>query len=348
MKSYNYNGVILLLICFNFSICSLSLNNEKFFNKKFTEGDEFIKESTKLLEDILTTRKEKNLNETDDNIFLSLNEEQKSKSKTKMDKNKCKIKKGTLIFNDKTVKAYLSPKSLKIFKTSSNSSLLLNVQLDKIIKLNPTSKVPEYDCLNIIFKDKNDSKEINLCAGSKSIIKSWLSSINQNRNCNTSSNEKDIVLLDFTSDIKKKATKNKKESKASEDLNNLYYDNDDSDSKKDKEKLNVIENVFSGLLDRLENRKIEKQAIERKLNTKLFQANSITQKLEKKHDLLNQKLEEEYEKDIEEENSNTTEGIASDKTVVKVQSPNNEIDLIKALVEKIDDLKVKLNIIIEN
>ena len=256
---------------------------------------------------------------------------------------KCEYKQGFLEIIDreaekkvetKKVRVLLTKDSIKLYTTMNENSLFATVHLDNIMKVTQDKKFYHTYCFDLVTNIAESTdlvlhmSKLTLCAENSLDMDDWNYFILELKECKLNQNNSSKVVIDFNQINKIK----KKNSQSIED-SGIWYDN----SNRSKQKYttvsvrdNLIHQTMKNLMQNLKTNQYDEIKLKRNLNDKLVEARKFTNELEKKSQI----VKEIIEKKIEDQMNNNLK-------LVKTKAQSKEVKLIKAMVQKIQNIKVK-------
>jgi hypothetical protein len=256
--------------------------------------------------------------------------------------NKCDFKKGFLeiLKNENYVgnkvelemaRVLLTPESIKMFTTMDENSLFTTIKLQSILKISQEARYKNSGCFDIILNEAFISEKflqkrrVTICAEDKISMGKWVHSIFEMKECNYDLVHKNSkIVLDFNEINKIK--------KDDIDMKGLFYDNYKkvNTNTLQKSKEHVIKKTVNNLIDTIQVRNMEGAKVARSLDDQLKQAQAFTREMDKKHEMIERIIKKKREQQSKLEIKSV-----KDKAVGKV------VLLIKAMAEKIKDMKVR-------
>jgi hypothetical protein len=259
---------------------------------------------------------------------------------------KCEYKNGFLEIIDKEsprkvqtkkVRVNLTKESLKMYTTMDDNSLFATIQLDNILKISQDKRFFQTNCFDLVT-NLADSQEkvlhmsrLTLCTEKTYEMSDWMHFILELKECKVNQKNKDSkVILDFNEINKIKNRQNKSINGNEENLG-LWYDNTGRSSTNNalNVKDRIIHQTVKSLINNMQTHQIEENKIKRTLNDQLKEARHFTQEIEKKNEIVKDIINKKIEKQIDINLKN-----------VNIKAADKEVELIKAMAEKIKDMKV--------
>jgi hypothetical protein len=259
---------------------------------------------------------------------------------------KCEFKNGFLNIIDKEigrriqtkkVRVTLTKESLKMFSTMDENSLVATIHLDNIHKISQDKRFFQTNCFDLVTNLADSMQKVlhmsrlTFCTEKTSEMSEWMHFILELKECKVNEKNKNSkVLLDFNEINKIKNSQEKSINGSEEDLG-LWYDNTGRTSLNNalNVKDRIIHQTVKNLIKNMQTHQIEENKIKRTLNDQLKEARHFTREIENKNesvkDIINKKIEKQI--DINLKN-------------VNIKAADKEVQLIKAMAEKIKDMKV--------
>jgi len=228
--------------------------------------------------------------------------------------------------------------NLDKFKFSLNEqekSVFFSINLIDILRISQKEILKNQNCFNILLNHVDSQTllkgPITLCFKSNYTMDSWMKTILEFKQClyDISNGPKENkVLVDFG-----KVNKLLKDKNDAANVNgkDLYYDNTNKAIVKNdatSQKENQIKNIMHKIVQTITTGNIQTNLIKRKMANRLKRTKKAAEELQKKEelvrDIVNKRLEKEQEKKNE---------------MVNVEHKNKEIQLLKAVKDRIVELK---------
>ncbi len=263
---------------------------------------------------------------------------------------KCQFRKGFLeIIDTETekkirtmkVRVMLTKNNLKMFTTMDENSLFSTIQLDNILKISQDVKFIKTNCFDLVTnlahsQDKVLHKSrLTLCAESETDMDQWMHTILELKECKVNEKNKDSkVVIDFNEINKIKRQQESSINGGEEDLG-LWYDNSSRTytntalSVKDR----IIHQTVKNLIQNIRAHEVQENKVKRTLNDQLKDARHFTNEIERKNELVKEMIDKKIDKQMQVNLKN-----------VNVKAADKEVQLIKAMAEKIKDMKVSNNL----
>lgn len=355
MKLLGKLNAIVLLSCFVTLLCSeTDMNNQAERKKRMN----MYEANDKLLNQVESQKSISNEPELAHHTFLE-NKSQKMKSTLNIvhgenpqlnvssefiEAKKCEYKKGFLEIVDKDegnkivtkkVRVTLDKESLKMYTTMNENSLFATVQLDNILKISQDKKFFQTNCFELITNLAEDivlhKSRLTICNENNSEMSEWMQTILELKECKVNQNYKDSkVVLDFN-EINKIKRKQEETMKSSQEDLGLWYDNTKNNNSKMSVSIKdrIIHQTVKNLIKNLQANEVIENKIKRTLNDQLKDARKFTNQLEQKSNIVNEIIHKKIEKEM-----------STNLKLVNVKAADKEVQLIKAMAAKINDLKV--------
>lgn len=218
-----------------------------------------------------------------------------------------------------------------------DNSLFATIQLDNILKISQDKRFFQTNCFDLVT-NLADSQEkvlhmsrLTLCTEKTYEMSDWMHFILELKECKVNQKNKDSkVILDFNEINKIKNRQNKSINGNEENLG-LWYDNTGRSSTNNalNVKDRIIHQTVKSLINNMQTHQIEENKIKRTLNDQLKEARHFTQEIEKKNEIVKDIINKKIEKQIDINLKN-----------VNIKAADKEVELIKAMAEKIKDMKV--------
>jgi hypothetical protein len=352
MKLNSLNGII-MLYCLVLAICSETSTMSESERKKrlnmYEANDQLLDKSDKSAisesrlnhQTFLEKKTEKKQRQYSDLVIIHGKNRNLNISSEHINTKKCESKQGFLEIIDRDadkqvvtskVRAVIDKESIKMYTTMDENSIFLTIHLDNIMKISQDKKYFHTNCFDLVTNIADSIEKVlhksrvTLCTDNSLEMDDWMHFILELKECGLNSNNGKKVVLDFN-EINK--LKNKKE-----DDFNLWYDNSKQSTSKQSAQSTrdrIIHQTVKNLMHNLQTNQLEGNKLKRTLNDQLREARKFTSELEKKKDVVQELIQEKVEKQMQ-----------RNLQLVKTKAQDKEVKLIKAMVEKINGIKVNL------
>jgi hypothetical protein len=228
--------------------------------------------------------------------------------------------------------------SLNFFNNLQESSLFTSIKLKDILRINQEKRLTESNCFEIVYSDftENNTQELkksflDICLQSKPQMNSWINQIGLFKQCRINSSNIDgnkQILYDFqkVNEINKSSPQNSEKQNSP-----LYYDPMPRlENPIQKVKETQIKKTIKNILHSIKLGKKQQDQIHRQMTAKLKDAKKFSDEIHKKQEVIKKMMEVRINKEHSKE-----------EKLIKLEQKNKEIEMLKAVQKKINDLKKK-------